>query len=121
MAVRRLFTLYSPSSTSLSGSWVVLLDSPEVEGALGAALADRLSAAGAEAILVQPGEGYHRDGNLVTFDVTRDGDWRTFWQDLARQGTKVAGAVHLLGLARAADDGYFERFPLVDARPEPLP
>lgn len=24
-------------------------------------------------------------------------------------------------LARTADDGYFERFPLVDARPEPLP
>jgi acyl transferase domain-containing protein/NADPH:quinone reductase-like Zn-dependent oxidoreductase/acyl carrier protein len=90
-------------SARLSGSWVVLLDSPAVEGALGAALADRLSAAGAEAILVQPGESYHRDGNLAAFDVTRDADWRTFWQDLARQGTRVAGAVHLLGLGRCAN------------------
>jgi NADPH:quinone reductase-like Zn-dependent oxidoreductase/acyl carrier protein len=89
--------------TRLSGSWVILLDSPQLEGALGAALADRLSAAGAEAILVQPGERYHRDGNLVTFDVTRDGDWRIFWQDLARQGTKVGGVVHLLGLGRCAE------------------
>ena len=97
-------------TAQLSGSWVVLLDDPEVEGALGAALADRLSAAGAEAILVQPGERYHRDGNLVTFDVTRDGDWRTFWQDLKRQETAVGGVLHLLGLGRSADgaDGFLD-------------
>ena len=88
----------------IDGNWVILLDSPQIEGELGAALADRLSAAGGEAILVQPGESYHRDRNLVTFDVTRETDWQAFWRELAGTGTQVRGVVHLLGLARAAGD-----------------
>ena len=88
----------------VAGSWVVLLDSPRIEGEIGAALADRLSQAGGEAILVQPGESYHRDRNLVTFDVTRDADWQAFWRDLDHAGTQVRGVIHLLGLARSAGD-----------------
>jgi acyl transferase domain-containing protein/NADPH:quinone reductase-like Zn-dependent oxidoreductase/NAD(P)-dependent dehydrogenase (short-subunit alcohol dehydrogenase family)/SAM-dependent methyltransferase/acyl carrier protein len=84
----------APEAGGTRGAWLVLAD----EGGTGGRLADRLAELGHRTLLVRPGAGYLRDGDLVRIRPGNAEDARAALAELAAAGEGGIGVVHLWAL-----------------------
>ena len=87
----------SERTAAAQGAWVILEDDTGVAGEI----ARRFEASGRRVVLVRPGEAYRRQADGRTFvDPGRASDFVQLREQIAAEGNKVAGIVHLWSLNR---------------------